>query len=212
MPLPDFIGSQRTVVLDGGRRYVCRPPTVHTVMLALTYFEAEFRAVHAAAHAGETPLELGLEEIVRVCAGTRLARVLDTCVEIWGGAPGELPELVARDVELQVRLALAVLDLCDPAWIYRNLGIDLSAAPGEAGEISDEPSAMDGAICAIAAAFGRPPAEIPRWPYAAFARAVQLGYGAHGEAPAAAPADTRGDAPPEALEALGIHVHRPKGA
>ncbi len=177
----DFDASRR-VVLAGGRRFVCRPPTVRTVDRAMAMFEPEILALHAAAR--EVPLTAG--EVLRVVAGDRrMAEVLDTCVEVWGGAPGELVELTGGNRELQVELAQAVLELCNPGWICATLHLDdVLEAPDEVPAVTDEPTTQDAVVCRIAAAFGRPPHEVIDWPYAVFVRALQLGYGSDLSEPA----------------------------
>ncbi|HOC17122.1 MAG TPA: hypothetical protein PKK95_02585 [Vicinamibacterales bacterium] len=167
--------SGRRVVLAGGRRYLCRPPTVRTVDRVLTLFLTEVSALHAAA----ADVSLTPEEILRVLSGDRrLAEVLDTCVELWGAAPGELVELLADNRDLQVELALAVVGLCDAAWIWSTLHLAEALEAQEQAPIGPEDATtQDAVLCRIAAAFGRPPHELLDWPYGAFVRAVQLGYG-----------------------------------
>lgn len=162
-----YLPRQR-VITDGGRRLVCRPPSVHTVALALHVWQTRIAALLSDLHPETHPSEV---ELVGLFLGDeRAAAVLATCCELHGAVPGETEEYLRGRADMQARAALAVLELCDPASIVRALGFgsDPSQAPEPERSREIAPDAESSYYLAVARAYHVSPLALADWPYDAF--------------------------------------------
>ena len=163
MALTDFM-SKRTVLLRGGRRIVCRPPTVESFLRFESIFQREIestlRVRRRLRSLGPDPvaelLPIFLQDLPRV------ASVLSSCVELWDGAPGDLEREIENDAGTAEAVALAVLQLCDVPRIASKFDEDLPRAP------EDGPSLSEQALVKVAETFALDPAAIMAWPYEQF--------------------------------------------
>jgi len=99
-------------------------------------------------------------------ASRRVGDVLGTCCHIHGGAPPDEVALEAwRDPKLALELTHAVLSLCDPVRIAKEINLD--AIADESAREEGELDGMESVYCLLAERFGLSPLEIPNWPYEA---------------------------------------------
>ena len=176
MTLRPFLG-ERTVLVRGRRRFVCRPPTVATVFRLVASFPGEvlglYKSASALAAKGIT-VEGGVASSLVVVLPLLLKRreefasVLETCVEVWDAAPGELAAVIDGDVPLVVDLVASCLDLVEdlPALV-ETLHLDKFLADQESGaeaEINVGPSAQVVALAVLARTFACDPMAVAAWP------------------------------------------------
>ncbi len=219
MGLAAFI-ERRRLVKHGAVEYRCQPLTMAAVLRAVELFGLEIEAV---LRTWNELKELdGYEEHIRVMflgSRHRLAEVLAECVT---PADGLAEALGSR--ELAEELLDGVLTATGPLGpIFEDLGFT-ARVDGETAELADIGDrfeelgidARDLSVCRVAAAFGRSPFEVMRWPYTAFLAAqsviTYLEPGVLREALSGVDgepgASTSGPAPLGELAALpGIEIH-----
>ena len=170
----DFLRNERVVVIDG-RRWICRPPTVSTVARLLLLYGPEVWATSRAYYVdGTIGKDVDARSILDAFIGdARAARVLDTCVSLHGGAPGEAAELIAASVALQAELSAAVLSLCNPRRIAASLHLDVAATKDPLArepepQDGDEPSSLEASILMLAERYRCSPLDVAEWPYEAY--------------------------------------------
>ncbi len=184
MDLRPFLG-ERAVLVRGRRRFVCRAPTVATVFRLVASFPGEVLGLYKSASdlskrgvLVDGGLAAALVVVVPLLLKRReeFASVLETCVDVWGGAPGELAEAL-DDVPLVVDLVGACLALVDdlPALV-ETLHLDkflASQAMGADAEVDVGPSAQVVALAVLARTFSCDPMTVAAWPYEAFVTMAQ---------------------------------------
>lgn len=157
------------MLVHGTRRFIIRKPTCDTIARLTSGFALEITALHTTYHeAGQAGSELLAVALPLFLSDLpRAARVLDSCVELWQGAPGELGDLVSADRPLAQALTVAVLGLSDVPRLCRLLGLDQppdEAEPGLPEEISEPFDLMLGAV---ADHFATDPFVVMGWPFEA---------------------------------------------
>lgn len=167
MSLLDFTSRER-IVSVGGRRFVCRPPTVHTVALFLRLFGLQAAALCEAAARGIELTERDIiEQLVSEGSVASTVSVLETCVttdgtDLWSDA--------ANNITLLRALANVTVSLTDPKRIVEATGLDRALdsplSKSEGPTIAEDHDADS--VCFVAAHFGSSPTEVVRWPYLAF--------------------------------------------
>lgn len=174
--LADFIRRQ-SIVIAGGRRFVVRPPSGATVLTALYHYEHEIGALVSGiqkvrAENPDAP-PVTVADVARYLAGgARGAAVLATCCEMWGAAPGETEEALARDDAAQVEVAVACASLLTDA---SRVGAAIAAMFGGApGVESDGPSDGEVKVYLVAREFGVTPQDVLDWPYETLLSVLQL--------------------------------------
>lgn len=172
----------RTVVTHGGRRFVCRAPSCRTVILALSHFSlqilgarltfrknpAAFAGLSAQMRAGLVLREIPAESWPAV------GQVLESCCELYGGAPGEIEELLAAEGgrTLASELIAGVAALCDVGRLVEACELDKRVEELESDEElpeatagDDGPLPMEIIVTRIAERFGQAPHQVMEWPY-----------------------------------------------
>lgn len=175
MPLRDFLGERR-VVVSHGRRFSVRTPTVRTVAAALSAFGAEILGCRMAYL--KAPELFGPDPVMAAwpffADPDRLAPVLATCVELHGGAPGEMEEVLRTEQYLAAHLLRAAVEICDIGRIVKLLDLDpllpdeqdnpkTQSAPVEPPKCS----AMELLATGLAERFHVDPFTVWEWPYEA---------------------------------------------
>jgi len=176
MALRSLMGGN-TVVLHEGGRYVCRPPTCETVLLAMEHFGAELLGCRMAYRSNAAvyatvPIQVVLSTINDA---RRLAQILATCCELHGGAPGEIADRLAGKGgrELAAKLIAGVLAVCDLGHLIEATELDrqvdeIEKQPAEASTpTQDGPAAMEILAAMLGERFGIAPHEVMAWPYLA---------------------------------------------
>jgi hypothetical protein len=163
-----------------GRRYVVRPPTLATVVIADGLFPKEIAAF--ANQAVDHPSMLGendaarrgiLQALLRDCSDGRAGEVLETCCSLCGGGPGDVLTATIDDAELAVVLGLAVLSLCDVPVCFKRAGwekigklpIDVLEAEQPRGWYDPGEQQAEIGLVAIARRHGCAPHDVMQWPF-----------------------------------------------
>ena len=164
----DLLNRETTVVI-GGRRVVCRPPTIQTVLAVLGLYRDELRVFLESPMAAAAPDDIQAALEVLFLADSRRARiVLSTCCRCDDGQELPLFEDLAP-------LAVAVLSICRPQKIASRLDVDPLRRPAEDGP--DDSAGADGgesvdplarAVVDTGLWFRLSPLEVAEWPYEAF--------------------------------------------
>lgn len=211
MSLTAILGRVR-VVERPGTRFICKAPTLATVVAASGSFA---RVLAGLAHALKEkpyllqpgPVQEGtIRGIVRTAHErnpSALGLVASTCVEIEGRDPHgrELARMVAGDVDLAIELAVNCLAQSNVPRLWARSGFGRMADtpvdkleempdPGELPEDEGDPeeSSLEVAAHVVAQRYGRDPEEIAaRWPYERLLDALAVcGMVGQAEAPQAA--------------------------
>lgn len=174
--LTDFMRREK-VLRIGGRRFIVRPPTGRTLLMALLRYEREIAAMVSGVQKyretdPEAADQLTVSAVARYLAsGERGAEVLETCCELVGALPGETREALAHDDAAQRQIAEAAADLLlDPARVGASIAAMFS---GTATEF-DGPSDGEVRVYLLARAFGVPPQTVLDWPWEQFLAACEL--------------------------------------
>lgn len=160
---------ERAVVVHGTRRYVVHKPTCETVAKFTALYSLEIQALvntwKQANGLGSDPVAVCLVAFLPDLE--RVASVASTCVELVGGAPGEMEEIVAQDRDLARKLFLAALTTCDPERIVSLTSIleepDLFQAKPKRLKVTS----FEVMISILAERYGVTPFDVMRWPYEA---------------------------------------------
>lgn len=189
-----------------GRRFLCRPASLHTLELALSLFGGEIAKVAQAYYAGGAPEEADPVEalIPLFFQDQRGAELLDSCVELIGGQPGELVEVLANRFEAQAELARIVALLSDLPRVVRWLNLEKSLDPAPTPPDPDGIPPLDAVAAALAGIHHVSPFIVFTWPADAVVALFDLlpdGDEAGGSISASASA--------EALAAAGFPIRRP---
>lgn len=186
------------VITHGGRRFVCRPPSLRTVSLALGAFLPVFQATSRAWAESGAEWDTGASERLLgvVCDGPAVIPVLSSCATLVGGEPGQLDELLADDQVLRLLLARVALAMLDIGLVLANAQ-DLLAA-GDDGPAGDDETAL----LSVAMLLRLPPLEVMELPYGLFCSlaAAAAAYQAPGRA---APGDAARTQPMSVDEFMG---------
>lgn len=155
-----------------GRRFVVSKPSVATVALILDRLGPE---VMTLLQTQKVRPDIFGEAAPEVCMGVllsahheRLAEVFASCVD----GPDILKAL-HEDNGLADELGRAVLSLCDPARIVRELSLGDPEAP-MIDATADIPSDFEVGIIRGAEVLGVSPLELMRWPFEAFLTATTV--------------------------------------
>ena len=171
--------KRRRVVTISGLRFLVGPPTVETVRLALEIFSAEiYNAAKGYRTAGDD-VQFGLDEIIPTfLSAPRIGRLLETCVEVNGGCPGDVEAAANSNPLTAEGLSRFVLKLCNIQRIVESLNlddtvreIDKRTEQGEAPSAEDEEAVDDTqtiGIVRMGLVFGQPPHAVMRWSYEEF--------------------------------------------
>ena len=171
MSIASYAAQCRVLVL-GGRRYVCRPPTVETVRRFLVAFGYDALALREMARKGNEVVK-DYNGIIGVLSVSKLAPwVLESCVTLWGGAPGETEESLTGDSQRCADLMRALCTLCDVEAIAKS--ITLPEATDVELKEEDGPDNQDVAICCLAREYGVAPHTVLDWPYETFVTALEV--------------------------------------
>lgn len=158
---------RQSVVHIRGRRIVCRPPTVATVLTLIEYYAREIRAAaRSFYHEGGEWVRDGVEDLLPLfLADGRCLEVLRHCTDLEPGdegVPTDVVEAVSR----------AVIGMCSPGWIAEQLELREITASTATPEGEEDPapclSAIEAIAIQVARAHGCSPFEIMDWPYEAF--------------------------------------------
>jgi len=160
-----------------GRVWLCRKPTVETVLTFLRLFQRETMVAYEAVKKGE-PADTVADLILGLCLARPLdlASVLVTCCEGGEGAARDLGLLSPQPVALR-SCALAVLQQTDVAEIVEGEGVAracdrthraLYGEPSPYTPVEPGPEVEGRAILMLCRATGLPPDALPRLPYDAF--------------------------------------------
>lgn len=176
----------------GGRRFVCRPPTLATVALAMEVFSVEFWALaRAYYHEGRTEVADALGIIGLLC-GERMAAVLETCVS------GQIPS----DRDGQRALCEVVLAMTDVRALIASLNLSeatRSESIEDVARTEDDGSGLsvfDEVAIALGQRLGCSPRDVYDWPYDGYlATARHLMEQAKGESKTEEPGSTEWTVP-----------------
>lgn len=176
MPLRDFISTSVRV-----GQFVCGPPTVATVHLALGAFSMEIAALlqtwEKLQGVGSEPREQAIHLFAR--GPEKLAAVLGTCVR--PAEPGaSLLQAVKADPRVGEDLIRAVLSVCDIDRIVGSLDLSVMEPSEDAAEVAteDEPDQGPGydpgdvALIGLCGMTGMKPMEVQDMPYEAYLSAL----------------------------------------
>lgn len=159
MALVDFM-ERAAVVKDGGRRFICRPPTAETVLRVESLYSREIESIEEVFAETGTLGSDPVNELLGFFTADlrRLAMTLKTCVSLWGGAPGETEEAITKSARLASSLCTAVLGLCDVRRI---------AESRERVKATDDHDLMGptDTLVLLAETFGQDPRTVLTWPY-----------------------------------------------
>lgn len=171
--------------------YLCRKPTLETVILLLDLFGGGLAEFYMRVRGEEVDREAALQQFLATMTARRddAAAVLATCVEGPGGPARTVAELAAS-ADLVLGCAGAVLRQVDARAVLAELPLEEMFARAEADTDAgvEEPPGLeeDQMTPMLAKVFGASPAEIARWPYDAYLSAVKTVGGGAGD-PAASP-------------------------
>ena len=180
MALHEFLG-QRRFLAKGGRRFTVRQPTVRTVAAALSVYPAEILGCRKAYL--DAPELYASDVFGAVWAHfmdpARLATVLPTFVDLQGGQPGEIEDLLTGEggAALAMDCVRLALSLSDIGRIIETMDLDAivastfgdQAKPAEPvdDEAEPRPSAMELLTTGLAERFHVDPFTPWEWPYEA---------------------------------------------
>lgn len=161
---------ERRPVQHAGRRYLCGPPTIATVLLFVEHYGTELALLADPEAKMPNEPELLLPFLAH---GPRAAEVLATCCQLHAAAPGEFEQLVGQDKDLSIRLATEVLQLVDVQRVVgampvaeANAALKGSAAP--AADVVPGVSNLVLGVALVARFFGVPPHQVMAWPFEEF--------------------------------------------
>ena len=217
MAARDFT-SERRVLIRGTRRFIIRRPTCDTIARLTARYALEILALRKTHH--EAKGLAGPREMLQIALPIftadleRLGAVLESCVDIWDAAPGELEAAVAGSRELAEALVLEVLKLSDVPRLCSLLGLDqpMEAADEAQDEAIVEP--FDLMLGAVADHFGTDPFRVMGWDFLAVHALLgsvipQLNALKAGKLPAAAPTASSGPGIEDlAAGGFGIAYHQ----
>ncbi len=164
------------VVRVGERRFVCRPPTLEALVRLLMLYPLEVQAIQGA-RLEHPELPATLDDLLPLFLAdrARAATVLEACVALHGGVPGEARELLTADAGALEAIARAVVALCDVEALARDLPPPHAkdSSPPEL-PADEQDSTWDIALCGVGRAFGVPPHELYAWPAEAVLAAIRI--------------------------------------
>lgn len=174
--------DERRVVVDtAARRFVIRKPTCDTVTRGVALFSAEIRvAIKSYRESDWGDADLVAAFLPLFNDADRLVSVLPTCVELVGGALGDLENAIASDAALRLELLRSLLHVCDIERIIGTLslgtavGVDEPEAPDveEVAENPNAPTPTEVMIDYVARRYGLTPLDVMAWPYEAVCSVV----------------------------------------
>ncbi len=179
-------------VRSGERVYLCRKPTLETVMLLLDLFGAELARLYLECRGDGADPGAALERFLEAFAarGDEAAAVLSTCCE-GSGPPAVFIQQAGANRDLILECARSCLSQLDVAAVLEELPLQrmFELAKDEAEKEAPPPPGLepDGISPMLAQAFEASPAEIVRWPYDGYLTAVKT-LGADGEGDGLTPA------------------------
>ena len=172
MSIASYAAQCRVLVL-GGRRYVCRPPTVETVRRFLVAFGYDALALREMARKGNEVVK-DYNGIIGVLSVSKLAPwVLESCVTLWGSAPGETEESLTGNAPACADLMRALCTLCDVEAIAKSITLP-EPTDVEIEKEEDGPDNQDVAVCCLAREYGVAPHTVVDWPYETFVTALEV--------------------------------------
>ena len=164
MPSIGLLVRER-VVSVGGRRYICRPPTVATYLLSsgtiLDFILSSLRALRDAGVLDDAKVEDLLHPAL---TSPSTAELIATCCELDEAAPGELLDKLRQDFDLRVMIASECLSLCDVAEVARMAGISLDSSKSSATASDPEEDVVAHWLCDLAELYSCAPHDVLRWP------------------------------------------------
>lgn len=158
--LADWL-RQETVIVEGGRRFVCRPPTVRTITLALSAFAPLIRMLARQWAESDTPWDEAATERLLAVMGKdpQSTAILASCVTLHGAAPGDFEEAVRSNDALRCALFLACAKLIDGERAWAEVQCVLEESPsGDGGN-------PDAGLLAMARLAGLHPLDLFELPY-----------------------------------------------
>lgn len=166
MAVLDWI-RREIVIIDRGRRFVCRPPSLAAVLIVLGDFDEALRTLHEEATEAAVTWDAGMIERTAAVLtdDPRSVATLLRCVTLEGGAPGALETALIDEKSgprLRLQLALAVLSMCDLARIG---GAMFAGAPTPEAEDDDAVTGLDTLIAAVSAGQHLHPLDVAELPY-----------------------------------------------
>lgn len=169
MAIRNFI-TERRLVTANGRRFVCGPPTLGAVVRFLALFAPEIMSAWKVSR--ETDEEVASEVWIDLFLEgdqDRVAEVLTCCVDLLDGDTFQAFALIAEDRKLAKKLTIQILDLCDPARIFRSFNVG-AVAPPTVSASPHEPNftMQEIVIVKMCASFGVLPAQVESMPYEQF--------------------------------------------
>jgi len=160
------------------RAYLCRKPTLETVMLLLDLFGGELAALYLELRVEGAQADVCLGRFLEAFArrGDDAAAVLATCCE-GAGPPAAFVRDVAGNRDLILECARACLAQVDVAAVLAELPLAemFERAKEESeSEPAPEPGIQpDGLTPLLCARFHASPAEVARWPYDGYLAALK---------------------------------------
>ena len=180
--------DERRVVVDAAtRRFVVRKPTCDTVTRAVALYASEIRV---AIKSYRERTDWGDADLVGAFLplfddADRLAVVLPTCVDLVGGAPGDLESAIGTSKPLRLQLLRSVLHVCDIERIIGTLSLAAAVGADDAEPDDDEedrnasaPTPTEVMIDYVALRYGLTPLAVMSWPYEAVCSVVGWQVGA----------------------------------
>jgi hypothetical protein len=205
-----------------GRRYVVRPPTFATVVLADALFPKEI-AAFAHLTVGNPALLAENDAVRRGILGGflqdtsdgRAGEVLETCCSLSGGYPGDVLASTLHDPELAIALGVAVLSLCDVPRCFKSAGwekvgstpIEILDAERPHGWVDPSGQRGEVAIVAMARLHGCAPHDVMAWPFEEVLMANEASTILDDPKARKEMAETK-DVPLEMLAGFGIGYHK----
>lgn len=172
MSIASYAAQSRVLVI-GGRRYVCRPPTVETVRRFLVAFGLDSLALREMSRRGSEVVK-DYNGIIGVLSTSRLAPwVLESCVTLWGSAPGETEESLTGNPQWCADLMRTICTLCDVEAIAKSITLP-EPTDVEIKTEDEGPDNQDIAICCLAREYGCAPHAVLEWPYETFVTALEV--------------------------------------
>lgn len=163
----DRFGGDRRIVLTGGRRIVCRPPTVETMRRVLTVYGAQIYALSVHARRGDAE-PVSVAAVVELFASDSMAWwVIASCAEPVDGHWSDLASMSRESLATIANECLRMVDLprCAKAIETRDAGPQ-SVVP--------DIDAHDVMICHLAQSYHCAPHDVMSWPVEAWLSALEV--------------------------------------
>ena len=175
--LSNFIRKKHTVSWDAQHKFICTPPTYQTVLAFVDRFATKIYGVHEASK--RDPSMTTRETLVTFFAAEELiGEVLETCVELHGGCPGDVIDCCKAHPLLIIKLMNGVLATCNIDNIIKAMDLKVAFEPKERDPMefgADAPPVQMYGIKDLSFEYKVPPHVImEEWPFEQIVALSQL--------------------------------------